>query len=77
MSACVVVVIAACMLTVRVTFAAPGPEGLVTAPVDVSVHVVPASAPLYVVEPPVSATVVDGTLPAFAGSAAFWRRESA
>src|SRR5687767_11342928 len=77
MSACVVVVIAACMLTVRVTFAACGPDGFATVPADVSVHVVPESEPLYVVEPPVRATVVDGTLPAFVGSAAFWSRESA
>ena len=46
MSACVDVVIAACMLTVRVTFAEPGPDGFTTVPVEVSVHVEPASAPL-------------------------------
>ena len=39
MSACVEVVISAWTLTVRVTSAAPGPDGLATVPVEVSVHV--------------------------------------
>ncbi len=47
---------------------------------EVSVHVVPVSEPLYVVEPPVSATVVP--LPLRAGTdvkvgPAFWTDESA
>ena len=46
MSACVVVVIWACMLTVRVMSAAPGPDGFATVPVEVSVQVVPESEPL-------------------------------
>ena len=71
MSVCVVVVICACMLTVRTTLAAPGPEGFATFPFDVSVHVVPDRDPLYVVVPPVSDTVVDGTFVVLYGSAAF------
>jgi len=63
MSACVVVVICAWVLTVRTTFAALGPEGFTTVPLDVSVHVVPDSEPLYVVDPPVRETVVEGTAP--------------
>ena len=46
MSACVVVVIAACMLTVRVMLLASGPDGFATVPFEVSVHVDPESEPL-------------------------------
>ena len=77
MSACEVVVISACMLTVRVMLAASGPDGLVTVPVEVNVHVVPESEPLYVLEPPVRVTVVDGTALTSVGSEAFWSRDSA
>jgi hypothetical protein len=52
---------AASMLAVRVMSAAFGPEGFVTVPVPVSVHVVPESEPTYVTVPPGIETVVDGT----------------
>jgi hypothetical protein len=45
MSVWVVVVMAACTLTVRVTLAEPGPDGFATVPVEVRVQVVPDSAP--------------------------------
>ena len=38
-----------------------------TVPLDVNVHVVPESEPLYVVDPPVSDTVVEGTALALVG----------
>ncbi len=77
MSACEMVVICAWMLAVRVMFPACGPEGFVTVPLPVSVHVVPESEPEYVAVPPVRVTVVDGTALASYGSDAACRRETA
>ena len=77
MSACVVVTICAWVLTVRTTLAADGPVGFVTVPLDVKVHVVPESEPLYVVDPPVSDTVVEGTALALVGSEVFRSLENA
>ena len=48
-----------------------------TVPLDVKVHVVPESEPLYVVDPPVSDTVVEGTALALVGSEVFRSLENA